>query len=823
MTAVGIVVVSHSRPLARAAVALAEEMLHGRQARIEVAAGLEDGSFGTDAVQIVDAVTRADAGAGVVVLMDLGSAVLSAELALDLMDESVRGRVVLCPAPLVEGLVVAAVAAGSGAGIAEVAAEAAAALAGKRSHLGAVPAPGTDDAGPAGAELVGAFTVVNPHGLHARPAALLVQTVRSLDARVLLRNLTLGTGAVPAASLSRVATLGALAGHEVEVRVTGPQAREALDHVLSLAADGFGEETGLPAPVAPPDRQQGGAPMPAAPGIGIGPARTATAPTIDLAFLATAPSGDPAAEWRRLREAIAAVRRDVQRLRAQAAREVGEVEAAIFDAHLLLLDDPELVAEVRSRIEAGQGAGRSWTEAVSGVEAGFAAIPDPYLQARAADVRAVGDQVLRQLAGAVEERMDVEGVLVAADLTPAEAARLDLARTTGVVLAYGSPTAHSAILIRARGIPAVVGAGPEVLDVAPGTLVAVDGGTGELVVDPEADVLAAFRERADGLARRRSQALARAGEPARTRDGVHVLVGANVATPEEAAAAVPAGADLAGLVRTEFCFLGRNTAPDVDEQEAAYRRIAEAMDGRRITLRTLDVGGDKPLAYLPTANEANPFLGVRGIRLALTRPWLLAEQLLAAVRVAHDHPVDLMFPMITTLDELFAARRVLDDAIKLAGQGEPPGMRVGIMVEVPATALKAAAFAAHVDFLSVGTNDLTQYALAAERGNDAVASVADPLDPGVLQLVAAAGRAAGPGCLVAVCGELAADEHAAALLIGLGVRELSMAPRAVAEVKEAVRHSSLEDANRLAARALEAPDAATVRALLGGHPPGRAD
>jgi phosphocarrier protein FPr len=819
---VGIVVVSHSRPLARAAVALAEEMLHGRQARIEVAAGLEDGSFGTDAVQIVDAVTRADSGAGVVVLMDLGSAVLSAELALDLLDDSVRSRVVLCPAPLVEGLVVAAVAAGSGAGIAEVAAEAAAALAGKRSHLAAEPAPGTDDAGPAGAELVGSFIVVNPHGLHARPAALLVQTVRSLDARVLLRNVTRSTAAVPAASLSRVATLGALAGHEVEVRVTGPQAREALDHVLSLAADGFGEDTALPAPVVAPDRPQGGTPMPAAPGIGVGPARTATAPAVDPASLPTAPSGDPAAEWRRLREAIAAVRRDVQRLRAQSAREVGEIEAAIFDAHLLLLDDPELVAEVRARIEAGRAAGRSWIEAVSGVEAGFAAIPDPYLQARAADVRAVGDQVLRRLAGAVEERTDVEGVLVAADLTPAQAARLDPARTTAVVLAYGSPTAHSAILIRARGIPAVVGAGPEVLDVAPGTLVAVDGGTGEVVVDPEADVLAAFRERADGLARRRSLALARAGEPARTRDGVQVLVGANVAAPEEAAAAVRAGADLAGLVRTEFCFLGRSTAPDVDEQEAAYRRIAEAMDGRRITLRTLDVGGDKPLAYLPTASEANPFLGVRGIRLALARPQLLADQLLAAVRVAHDHPVDLMFPMVTTLEELFAARRVLDDAIKIAGQGEPPGLRVGIMVEVPATALKSAAFAPHVDFLSIGTNDLTQYALAAERGNDAVASVADPLDPGVLQLVAAAGRAAGPRCLVAVCGELAADEHAAALLVGLGVRELSVAPRAVAEVKEAVRHSSLADATRLAARALEAPDTETVRALLGG-PAGTGD
>ena len=267
-------------------------------------------------------------------------------------------------------------------------------------------------------------------------------------------------------------------------------------------------------------------------------------------------------------------------------------------------------------------------------------------------------------------------------------------------------------------------------------------------------------------------------------------------------------------MRTEFCFLGRSAAPTVDEQEAAYRGIAEAMSGRRITLRTLDVGGDKPLDYIPMRREANPFLGVRGIRLALAREDLLRAQLEAFVRVAHDHPVDVMFPMITTVDELLAARGVLDDAVRVVGRGEPAGLRVGIMVEVPATALKAAAFAPHVDFLSIGTNDLTQYALAAERGNEELVALADPLDPGVLALIGAAGATASDDVLVAVCGELASDDQAVPVLLGLGVRELSVAPAAVARVKEAVRSVDIPAVRGRAAASLAAPDAATVRRLL---------
>ncbi|NMO89520.1 phosphoenolpyruvate--protein phosphotransferase [Actinomycetospora sp. TBRC 11914] len=810
---VGIVVVSHSRALADAAVGLAGEMVRDG-GPVEVAAGLDDGGFGTDAVAIADALARAEQGDGVVVLMDLGSAVLSAELALELLDDAAAERVVLCPAPLVEGLVVAAVSAAGGAPAAEVAAEAADALEAKTTHLappGTGPGPAPEAA--TGDEERGVFTVRTAHGVHARPAARLVGALRGLDADVRLRNLTLDGPEVSAASMSKVATLGALEGHEVAVRARGAEAGEAVRRLLAVADDDFGEapEATAAAAPSPPAAAPAGGPLPASPGIGVGPVRAVRAVPVDVP---PARPGTPAEQRARLDGARAAVRDDLRAVRDRAAREIGEAEAAVFDAQLLLLDDPDVLTDATARTDAGADAARAWADVLDEVEARFAGAADEYLRARARDVRDVRDRVLRALGGVEHPGAGGEGILVADDLTPADAAALDPARTPAVVLAGSSPTAHAAILLRARGVPAVVGAGAALITRArQAAVVAVDGTTGEVVVDPDPATLAAFRDRAGALERRREAARRRAHEPAVTRDGTRVLVGANVGGPGDARAAV--GADLAGLVRTEFCFLDRHRAPDVDEQETAYRAIAEAMGGR-VTLRTLDVGGDKPLDYLPLPPEPNPFLGVRGIRLALARPRLLADQLEAIVRVAHDHPVDVMFPMVATVDELVAARRALDDAVGAVGRGRPPDLRVGIMVEIPATALKAAAFAPLVDFLSIGTNDLTQYALAAERGNDAVAALGDALDPGVLALVAATadGARSGDDVLVAVCGELAGDEQAAALLVGLGVRELSVAPTAVAAVKQAVRDVDLASARELAAAALRCPDAEAVRGLL---------
>ena len=806
-------------------------MLHGQDVRIELAAGLDDGSLGTDAVAIAGALTAADRGDGVVVLMDLGSAVLSAELALELLDDDVRARVLLCPAPLVEGLVAAGVAAGGGASREAVAAEALASLSGKQSHLAAdVLEPAPERAVPEAGWLTATLLVTGPHGLHARPAARLVQHAQAADAVVEVRNATRDQAWVPATSLSRVATIGALSGHELEVRAVGPRAQEVLDSLVALAARGFDEQAGgtssSPAPdwQGPPAPPVAGRPAPCSPGVAVGPAR----PRVPAAAVADTPyerAVDAPGEWSRLTAARAACGAELRASRARAATTVGEQGAALFDALLLLLDDGALLTDARRRIDAGQAAPTAWTAAVHQVQSAFQALPDAYLRERGDDVGAVGQQVLRSLLGVGTDGPAGDGgptasagVLIAMDLTPAEAVALDPTRIVGVVLAAGSATSHSAILVRGLGIPAVVGAGPGVLTTTEGTLVALDGATGELVVSPDDAVLVRFRNRAKELAAAGQAARQRSAQPARTSDGVEVHVGANLGSVEDARLAAELGADLAGLVRTEFLFLDRQEAPDVEEQEAIYRGIANAMGGRRITLRTLDVGGDKPLPYLPAPPECNPFLGVRGIRLALAVPGLLADQLLAIVRVAMDTPVSVMFPMVSTVDELLAARRALDGALHRAGTARPAGLLVGMMVEVPAAALKAAAFSPHVDFLSIGTNDLTQYALAAERGNAGVAALADPYDPGVLRLIAATCEGAGDA-LVAVCGELAADEAAAQLLIGLGVRELSVGPRAVAGVKQAVRRVDVRAATELGARALDAEGPQAVRALLSSREP----
>jgi multiphosphoryl transfer protein len=840
---VGLVVVSHSRTLANAAVALASEMLHGKPVRIEVAAGLDEQTLGTDAVAIKAAIEQVAGPAGVVVLMDLGSAVLSAELALELLDDPGLGdRIVLSPAPLVEGLVVAAVAAAGGADRFEVATEARNALLGKVAQL---TAP-TESAGPskAGAdepaEVVATFTVGNRHGLHARPAARLVGELRGLDARLRLRNLSTGAGPVSASSLTKVATLGALRHHRIEVLGTGRQAREAVDHLLALAERRFDEPPddespdGEPPNSEPPNSEPpnselpddapatgpvhmseqvrvtsapSAGPRPASPGIGIGPVRRLRYPT------APAPSeqaGSPGEEWQRVTAAIARVRSEIERYRALAVGS-GSQEAQIFDAHLMLLDDEELLDDVRQRLAGGVDAATACRDALAVVERQWAELADPYQRARAEDVRAVTGQLLAALTGGQPVTVSGDGILVARELTPGQVAELDAEAVRGIVLAAGSPSSHAAILARSRGIPTVVAAGSEVLGLVEGTMIALDGGTGELLIDPPQTTLALFRQRASELTERQAAERSAAGASAKTVDGTRIAVEANLGSVADARTAAEHGADGAGLVRTEFLFLDRDKAPDRNEQLAEYLAIAEALPGRRITLRTLDIGGDKPVSYLPIRTEDNPYLGQRGIRLGLAHRELLQEQLAAVCEVARRGPTSVMFPMVTTVAELRTVRALLEESAGPAGT--PAGLRIGMMVEVPAAALKITSFLPYLDFVSIGTNDLAQYTLAAERGNAEVADLSDPLDPGVLRLIHQVCQTVASRIPVTVCGELAANPQAVPILVGLGVRQLSVAARSVPAVKARVRSLELGRCTALAEAALDLDDAASVRAL----------
>jgi phosphocarrier protein FPr len=831
---VGLVIVSHSARLAEGVVELAREM-GGEDVAIEAAGGMADppGAMGTDAELVMGAIARAASPDGVLVLMDLGSALMSAEMAVEMGAGDVE--VLLADAPLVEGAVAAAAAARAGLTLAEVAAEARGALRAKAEQLGG----GEDDDGgalaDAPAEPPGAdgpaeelrLRVENRLGLHARPAARFVGAAAAAGADVEVTNETTGRGPVSARSLTALATLSVRQGHEILVRARGAGAAAALDAIRALAADNWGDEDGDGAPPAEaepsaapaaPSAPEGGPlqGLPVSPGIAVGPARRLQEARPEVS---DAPSQGADAESRRLDEARAAAHADLDAARAAVAAGAGRAQAEIFDAHALLLDDEALLDPARRAVqEDARNAAQAWDAAVRDAADAYRGADDPYLRERAADVLDVGRRVLGHLAGtpAGAPALDGPGVLVADDLTPGQTAALDRALVRGIATVRGSATSHAAILARGLGIPAVVGLGPALLGAADGTPLVLDGDAGTVLVDPGADALADAETRAAEQEQRAAERRARATAPATTRDGRRIEVAANLGAVDEAAAAVALGAEGVGLLRTEFLYLGRDDAPSEDEQYEALSAVAAALEGRPLVVRTLDVGADKPLPFVTQAPEDNPFLGRRGIRLALAFPDLLRPQLRAVLRVAAEHDgVKLMFPMVAALHELRAARALLDE--ERAALGVDPPLEVGVMVEVPAIAVAAERFAPEVDFFSVGTNDLAQYTLAAERGNAAVAELATGPVPAVLALVAGIVEAAhAHGRWVGVCGELAGDPPSAVLLAGLGVDELSMAPPRIPDVKDALRAVDAGEAARVARDAVAAEDARAARALAAG-------
>jgi phosphocarrier protein FPr len=822
---VGLVLVSHSAELAEGAAELARAMA-GEDVRIVAAGGMAppETALGTDAVRVAAAIEEAWSERGVLVLMDLGSALMSAEMAVELLPEERRSRVLLSPAPLVEGAVAAAVTARLGEPLERVALEAAGSLDAKRALVGgttgSAPAPPAepDQDGP----VTEARIAVNiPLGLHARPAARVIRSLTGLTAQVLAGNATTGSALVSARSLNALAGLQVREGHELLIRASGPDAGRAVEALRALAARRFDEPAGAPtgppaAAVAapPPPSGEAGTPgelhgIPASSGIAVGVLRILEEPDIPIP---EADADDPAAEREALERAVAATRSELEQLRDATRARSGGYEAEIVDADLLFLEDPELLEPARAAIsEHRTNAARAWSEVSTRLRRSWEELDDPNMRLRAADLEGVSRRVLHRLLGHSAPVLREAGILVARELAPTDTAGLDPKRVMGIATAGGGPTSHSAILARALGIPAVVGLGDALLALAPGRRALLDGRRGTLVLDPSPDLVRRARDEVAVDRRRAARAAAAAHSPAVTRDGVVVEVSANLGAIEEATRAVEAGADGVGLLRTEFLFQEAASMPDEAAQELAYSEIARRLQGRPLTIRTLDVGADKPLPYLRTVHEDNPALGLRGIRLGLARPEVLTAQLRAVVATARNFPVRVMFPMVANLAEVVQARALLAE---VAGS-IPVSMEVGIMVEVPAAALTAARLAEQVDFFSLGTNDLSQYTLAADRGNAEVAALADAFHPATLRLIAATVEAAtARRRWVGVCGELAGDVAAVPLLLGLGVRELSVAVPAVAKIKEAVRAVDITRCVRLARAALEVEDGAAVRALI---------
>ncbi len=612
-------------------------------------------------------------------------------------------------------------------------------------------------------------------------------------------------------------SLGARRGQELELIAEPSIAADALPVLLAAIEQGLGEDVEpLPstpelAPQPVPETLQ--APRPgtqvqgvgAAPGIASGPAHVRVEREIDYPL-----RGESCAQERaRLRAALAAVNDELQALVQRSDKAIAE----IFVTHQEMLADPALTDEVDQRLTQGESAAAAWMTVIEAAASQQEALRDALLAERAADLRDVGRRVLAQLCGVTEQAEPQQPyVLVMAEVGPSDVARLDPQRVAGIVTAHGGATAHSAIVARALGIPAVVGAGAAILLLEPGTALLLDGQRGKVSVAPPADELQRALAERDQREQRLQAAWSQRHAPAVTRDGHALEVFANIGDSSSIDKVVEQGAEGVGLLRTELIFMAHPQVPDVATQEAEYRRVLDGLQGRPLVVRTLDVGGDKPLPYWPIAAEDNPFLGVRGVRLTLQRPQVMEDQLRALLQAADDRPLRIMFPMVGQMHEWRAAKAMVE---RLRQDIPVADLQVGIMIEVPSAALLAPQLAREVDFFSIGTNDLTQYTLAIDRGHSSLSAQADGLHPAVLQLIDMTVRAAhAEGKWVGVCGELAADPQAVSVLLGLAVDELSVSPRSIAEVKALVRQADYSTACALAREALQQDSAEAVRALV---------
>ena len=838
---VGIVIVAHSAKLAEGVKELAEQMSQGR-VPIAAAGGLDEDTIGTNMERILEAINDVYQPDGVLVLMDLGSAVLSTQMAVEMLSPEQQAKVLMSEAPIVEGAIAAAVEASIGSPLEKVDAAARGVVTTPKVP-GAVPLIQTEAPAVPLAEAPPAneitLTIVNEIGLHARPAALFVQTASEFQSDIKVRNLTTGSSAVSAKSMFSVLSLGAQKGHQIAVSADGPDAAEALDALRKLVESGFGEmEQPPPAPVRAPAaaapqaaveikpqapvtdwtmrRLQG---IPASAGIAIGPAHLYLPRILEVERHKV---DDPQVEWERFLAAVEQAKAEIAAIRDRAAAEVGAAEAEIFTAHQLFLEDPALLDQVRKRIEDEHlNAEAALAEAVEGYAKFLRNMEGEIFRQRAADVEDVGQRVLRILLGesaAPLAELSEPVVLVAHDLTPSDTAQLDKRLILGFCTAIGGTTSHTAILARGLGLPAVVGLGEEVLSIPEGAPLILDGEEGVVIVNPDEETIAAYRSRRERLIAQQQALKLAAQGPAVTRDGHRVEVVANIGDVNSARIALEYGAEGVGLLRTEFLYLDRDSMPSEEEQYAAYRAIADVMGQRPLIIRTLDIGGDKPLPYLDFGEELNPFLGWRAIRLSLDHVDLFKAQLRAILRAGHERNVKIMFPMIADVEEVHRAKEILAEAMaELEERGVPfaPDMEVGIMVETPAAALAADILAEEVDFFSIGTNDLIQYTMACDRTNERVSYLYEPLHPVILRLVKGVIEAAHrAGKWVGMCGKMAGEPQAIHILLGLGIDEFSMTATAIPEAKAVIRSLSLAQAREIAARALDLRTAQEVRAYV---------
>jgi phosphoenolpyruvate-protein phosphotransferase/dihydroxyacetone kinase phosphotransfer subunit len=832
---VGIVLVSHSRSLALSVQELIRTMT-GPDLPLALAAGAGENhhELGTDAIEISEAIASVHSRDGVLVIMDMGSAILSAETALDLLDEPLRVGVKFCGAPFVEGAVAACVTANLGAPLDEVYAEAIGSLRQKENFLHPAQASPTplpvepekkpdavpDQTGPGKKARV---VVRNVHGLHARPAARLISESRPFHSTITVSNLFNHRGPVSIKSLSSLASLEILQGNEIEFSAEGDDADAALEKISKFVESGLGDDLSAATNGKGPKKKSkptGPAqPVVVSSGIAIGPGVYLGEAKLEIPDDKVE---DVEAEVARLRKAVAIAQETLESRSKEMSAFVGAENAGIYEAQILVLQDPELIGKAEQIIrEEKANASLAWNRANQDIVTHYKTLTDEYLRERAIDLEDVGRQVLELLVVKKPEEVTLTApsIVIADNLTPSQVSTLPRKFMLGVILLDGGPTAHSSILLRALGIPAFVQARSLFKEAKldhPGTI-ALDGTAGSIWLNPAAALIAELTTRQTDEQQRDEEEKRASSQPGATRDGQRIEIFANIGDVSDVEPALRCGAEGVGLLRTEFLFIGRESAPTEDEQIEALLAIAKSLGNKPMIVRTLDAGGDKQLSYLQMPSEENPFLGVRAVRLCFSHEELFTTQLRAILRAGHWHDFRIMFPMIANLNDLNRAWECLETVHRDLEKENVPHLwpvQTGIMIEIPSAALQSETLAKHADFFSIGTNDLTQYTLAADRGNPELASYQDALHPSVLRLIdMVVSGARKHDRLVAICGEAAADETAAAVFIGLGVRELSMTGTKIPRLKARLRRQSLTEMQKLAHAALHCQSAAEVRAL----------
>ena len=670
--------------------------------------------------------------------------------------------------------------------------------------------------------------IQNPTGLHARPAKTFVNVAKEFKANIKVYH---NEKMANAKSLISLLTLGVKSGSQIKIEADGEDEEQALAALESAVISGLGEgelleDTSKETPVEAPSpaKKEDQQPQPqmdsipenqvhgiaGAPGIAIGPVFRHVRTEIKVEETYEGES----IEKNQLQSAIEKAKGQLKQLRKKMLDQKATGEAAIFDVHIELLDDVELLDGVLEKINKKQSAALAWQSSIEERAKLVASLDDPLLAARAADLHDVGYRVLRILVGVDEQSPklpDHPVIILAENLTPSDTVTLDRDKVLGFCTAKGGPTSHTAIIARALGLPAVVSAGEKVLSLSNSTQIVLNGYSGVLIIDPDKIEIKEAEQKQQEDEEFRLQAQAEADKPAVTTDGHRVEIAANIGGIEDARQAITSGAEAVGLLRTEFLFLERVSPPSEDEQFSVYRDIAQAMQKKPVIIRTLDVGGDKPLPYIKMIEESNPFLGERGIRLCLNQPDLMRQQIRSILRAQEYGKLRIMFPMVADLSEWIEAKEITSEIELELGV---PGVEMGIMIEVPSAALMADVFAEHVDFFSIGTNDLTQYTMAMDRMHPQLAGISDGLHPAVLRLIDQTVKAAHKaGKWVGVCGELGADPQAIPILVGLGVDELSVTVPAIPIVKAQVRALNYSETQEIAEKALNCATAKEVRQL----------